>query len=228
MISIAAQNKPSEVEFVVLESPSTGTYLSLAAVASKIPHQTQLLKPADFAAAFRGVVEEIGRREAGQSGPRIFLLIQNLPAFKSLRPEDEFSISLDDDSKPNSAADFQRIYTDGPVHGIHVIAHVDGFNNANRFLGRRGLKEFSARVLFQMSESDSASFADDPRAGTLGLSRALLYDEHEGTYETFRPYARPNAGWLAEAEEKLRRRYNSGTGLPTSETDVANTRIKPG
>ena len=79
-----------------------------------------------------------------------------------------------------------------------------------------------------MSASDSASFADDPRAGNLGLSRALLYDEHEGTYETFRLYARPNAGWLAEAEEKLRHRYNGGSGLPAGERDVANTRIKTG
>ena len=154
-------------------------------------------------------------------------MIQNLPAFKALRPDDEFSISFAE-GKSNPAADFQRVYTDGPVHGIHVIAHVDGFNNANRFLGRKGLKEFSARVLFQMSASDSASFADDPRAGNLGLSRALLYDEHEGTYETFRLYARPNAGWLAEAEEKLRHRYNGGSGLPAGERDVANTRIKTG
>jgi hypothetical protein len=138
--------------------------------------------------------EEIERRETTPNSRKIFLIIQNLPAFKALRPEDEFSISFDG-GKSSPAADFTRIYTEGPVHEIHVIAHVDGFNNANRFLGRKGLKEFSARVLFQMSASDSASLADDARASNLGLNRALLYDEHEGTYETFRPYARPDNHW---------------------------------
>ena len=103
---------------------------------------------------------------------------------------------------------------------------MDGFNNANRFLGRKGLKEFSPRVLFQMSASDSASLADDPRAGNLGLSRALLYDEHEGTYETFRPYARPQAGWLVEMEEKFQKTYHSSASA--SHIDVAHTRIQPG
>ena len=76
-----------------------------------------------------------------------------------------------------------------------------------------------------MSASDSASFADDSRASNLGLNRALLYDEHEGTYETFRPYARPTAAWLSEAEGKLNRKFNAG---PTeTHTDVAHTRIGP-
>jgi S-DNA-T family DNA segregation ATPase FtsK/SpoIIIE len=227
VLSLAAQNEPRNVRFVLVETQSGGNYVSLAAVAARIPHTSEIVKAGDLPDVVHRLVEEIDRREAGETGPKIYVVIQNLPAFKALRPDDEFSISFEE-GKSNPAADFQRVYTDGPVHGIHVIAHVDGFNNANRFLGRKGLKEFSARVLFQMSASDSASFADDPRAGNLGLSRALLYDEHEGTYETFRPYARPNAGWLTEAEEKLRRRYNGGAGLPAGERDVANTRIKPG
>ena len=226
MISLAAQNSPEHVRFVLLEPPSTGGYLSLAAVAAKLPHSTEIVKPGDIAETFRKLAEEIDRREAGQSGPRLFVVIQNLSAFKALRPEDEFSLSYEE-GKTSVAADFQRLYSDGPVHGIHVITHVDGFNNANRFLGRKGLKEFSARVLFQMSASDSASFADDARAGNLGLSRALLYDEHEGTYETFRPYARPEAGWLAEVEEKLRKLHSSDSPAATH-TDMAHTQIKPG
>jgi ABC-type multidrug transport system fused ATPase/permease subunit len=206
LISLAAQNSPRNIRFFILETQSTGSHLSLSNLAAKLPHEVTVATPGDLPAIMRSLVDEIERREAGQGGPQAFLIIQNLPAFKSLRPEDEFSISFDE-GKTSPAADFQRIYTDGPIHGIHVIAHVDGFNNANRFLGRKGLKEFSPRVLFQMSASDSASLADDPRAGTLGLARALLYDEHEGTYETFRPYARPASDWLNELEEKLRRTH---------------------
>jgi DNA segregation ATPase FtsK/SpoIIIE, S-DNA-T family len=223
MISLAAQNRVDTVRFILLESAAPGANLSLAGIAARLPHQIQQVKGSDIPETFRSLAEEIDRRESGATGPRIFVVIHNLSAFKALRPEDEFSLSLDE-GKTSASADFQRIYTEGPVHGIHVLAHVDGFNNANRFLGRKGLKEFSSRVLFQMSASDSASFADDPRAGNLGLNRALLYDEQEGTYETFRPYARPSVGWLAEVEEKLR--AANGAGQPLT-TDIAQPRIGP-
>ena len=221
MISLAAQNSLDAIRFVLLETASPGSTFSLSGLAERLPHETQMVKGNEIAETFRALAEEIDRREGGAGGPAIFVIIHNLSAFKALRPEDEFSISLDD-NKGNPSADFQRVYSEGPVHGIHVIAHVDGFNNANRFLGRKGLKEFSSRVLFQMSASDSASFADDPRAGNLGLNRALLYDEQEGTYETFRPYARPSAGWLAEVEDKLRAANGAGQSLPM---DIAHSKI---
>jgi DNA segregation ATPase FtsK/SpoIIIE, S-DNA-T family len=221
ILSLAAQNRMDAARFVLLETPAAGSSLSLAGIAARLPHETRVVKGSEIAEVFRSLAEEIDRRESGTAGPRIYLLVHNLSAFKALRPEDEFSVSFEE-GKASPAADFQKVYTEGPVHGIHVIAQVDGFNNANRFLGRKGLKEFSARVLFQMSASDSASLADDPRAGNLGLNRALLYDEQEGTYETFRPYARPSAGWLAEVEEKLRAANGAGQPLPT---DVAHPRI---
>ncbi|HEX7860097.1 MAG TPA: FtsK/SpoIIIE domain-containing protein [Verrucomicrobiae bacterium] len=222
LVSLAAQNSPDQAAFLVMETPPAIGHLSIADVAARLPHEARIIKPGDVAEALRTLAEEIERRERKPNPRKIFLLIQNLPAFKALRPEDEFSISFDE-GKSSPAADFTRIYTEGPVHGIHVIAHVDGFNNANRFLGRKGLKEFSARVLFQMSASDSASFADDPRASNLGLNRALFYDEHEGTYETFRPYSRPTAAWLSEAEEKLLRKFKASTA-PTH-TDVAHAKV---
>jgi hypothetical protein len=60
------------------------------------------------------------------------------------------------------------------------------------------------RVVFQMSANDSASLIDSPKAGGLGLHRALLYNEQQGTLETFRPYATPDAEWIRQAGEKLR------------------------
>jgi hypothetical protein len=53
------------------------------------------------------------------------------------------------------------------------------------------------RVVFQMSASDSASLIDTPDAATLGLHRALYYNEREGSLETFRPYAQPGDDWIA-------------------------------
>ena len=60
-------------------------------------------------------------------------------------------------------------------------------------------------MLFQMSATDSSMLIDSPEAGKLGLHRALLYSEEQGTIEKFRPYAMPDEGWVREISERLRR-----------------------
>jgi len=73
----------------------------------------------------------------------------------------------------------------------------------NRFLGRKTLSEFEMRVVFQMSASDSASLIDSPNAATLGLNRALFYNDREGSLETFRPYAQPDGNWIERLPRRL-------------------------
>ena len=90
-----------------------------------------------------------------------------------------------------------------PPQGIHLFVTVDTFNNVNRFFGRKALSEFEMRVLFQMSANDSAALADTPQASTLGMHRALLYNDQQGTLETFRPYALPDRGWIDEVGKSL-------------------------
>jgi hypothetical protein len=75
----------------------------------------------------------------------------------------------------------------------------------SRFLGRKLISEFEMRVLFQMSASDSASLIDAPDASTLGLHRALYYNDREGYTETFRPYALPGNDWIEEVARHLAR-----------------------
>jgi len=89
------------------------------------------------------------------------------------------------------------LITEGSARGIHLIVTADTYNNVTRFLGRKALTEFEMRVVFQMSASDSASLIDAPDAATLGLHRALYYNEREGSLETFRPYAPPGDDWIA-------------------------------
>ena len=89
--------------------------------------------------------------------------------------------------------------------GFHVIAACDTYNNVSRFLSRKALSEFEMRVLFQMSVNDSASLIDNPKAGLLGLHRALFYNAQEGYLETFRPYALPPRDWVAETAANLSR-----------------------
>ena len=62
---------------------------------------------------------------------------------------------------------------------------------------------FAMRLVFQMSANDSASRIDSPQASLLGLHRAILFNGQQGWMETFRPYALPDDGWLAEAGRRI-------------------------
>ncbi|MEQ1853131.1 MAG: hypothetical protein ABMA01_16255, partial [Chthoniobacteraceae bacterium] len=77
------------------------------------------------------------------------------------------------------------------------------FNNVNRSMSRKAQSEFEMRVVFQMSANDSASLIDSPKASNLGMHRAIFYNEQSGLLETFRPYATPDAGWIAQAASQL-------------------------
>ena len=76
--------------------------------------------------------------------------------------------------------------------------HTQSLGTLNNIRRRKALSELGMRVLFQMSANDSASLIDSPKAGSLGLNRALFYSEHESRMETFRPFALPGAEWVTE------------------------------
>ena len=144
--------------------------------------------------------------EAAANDPPVYLLIHGLQRFKKLKYEDDFDFSFDSDAEgPGPGAQLNEIVTEGTSYGLHVVATVDTYNNVNRFLSRKSLSEFEMRVIFQMSQNDSAALVDSPAASNLGLHRALFYNEHEGYLETFRPYALPGNEWVEEAGQALRR-----------------------
>jgi hypothetical protein len=146
---------------------------------------------------------ELERRKDGADGAvETFVLVHGLQKFRKLRAADEFDFSASE-SGPSVGAHFTEIIAEGSVLGMHVLASVDGFNSVGRFVNRRALAEFEMRVVFQMSANDSASLIDSPRAGSLGLHRAILYSDHSGAVEVFRPYARPDAGWLEDVAGAL-------------------------
>jgi hypothetical protein len=137
------------------------------------------------------------RSDEGRAGdPPIFLLIHGLQKFRKLRYEEDFSFGGDDSPKPGNQ--LNEIINEGPPLGIHLITSLDTLNNIQRCLSRKALSELGMRVLFQMSANDSASLIDSPKAGSLGLNRALFYSEHESRMETFRPFALPGAEWVGQ------------------------------
>jgi hypothetical protein len=133
---------------------------------------------------------------AGENAPETYLLIHDLQKFSKLRYEEDFGFSSDPAIAANPAMLLNTLICEGSSHGLHVIASCDTYNNLVRFLSRKAVGEFEMRVLFQMSANDSASLIDNPRAGALGLHRAIFFNQHEGYLEIFRPYSLPPVQWI--------------------------------
>ncbi|HEY1787451.1 MAG TPA: FtsK/SpoIIIE domain-containing protein [Verrucomicrobiae bacterium] len=201
LMSLAAQYPREAARFIVLDNTPPGfpqrEFLQRAVDA--LPHEIVLAGNAELPEIMAGLAEESKKRgeNASAEAPEIFVLIQGIQNFKKLRQEDEFSFSSSD-SGSTPAATLINLVTEGPARGIHIITTCDTYNNVGRYLGRKALSEFEMRVVFQMSATDSASLIDAPNASTLGLHRALFYNEREGALETFRPYAQPDNGWIEE------------------------------
>ena len=205
-VALAAQFPRDGARFVVLDSTPPGFPQRelLDRLVQSVPHKTVQASNSNLAEVMMTLAEEMKQRAVNESaGPEIFVLIQGLQNFKKLRQEDEFSFSSSSGDAPNPAATLQNLITEGPARGIHLIITCDTYNNLNRSLGRKALSEFEMRVVFQMSASDSASLIDSPLAATLGLHRALLYNDREGSLETFRPYAQPGGDWLEEVSSRF-------------------------
>jgi hypothetical protein len=201
LMSLAAQYPRGAARFFVFDSTQPGfpqrEFLQHAVDA--LPHEVAMVGNAELPEIMSGLAEELKKRGEGaiSDAPEIFVFIQSIQNFKKLRQEDEFSFSSSE-SGATPAATLINLITEGPGRGIHVIITCDTYNNVGRYLGRKALSEFEMRVMFQMSATDSASLIDAPNASTLGLHRALFYNEREGVLETFRPYAQPDNGWIEE------------------------------
>ncbi len=207
LMALSTQYPRGAVRFVLLDSttPESPEREFLDRIVQAVPHELVRVKGGEVGEAMNALAEELKRRggdEQANTGPETFVLIQDLQNYKKLRQEDEFSFSSTDTASPASI--LLNLISDGPAHGIHIIATCDSFNNVNRFLGRKNLSEFEMRVLFQMSASDSASLIDSPDAATLGMHRALYYNDREGYTEMFRPYARPGNEWIERVTKQLK------------------------
>lgn len=211
LVSLAAQFPNDGARFIVCDGTAPGSSESafLEAVTAAIPHGVELVKNHDVPRVMNELAEEQSRRasdeELATSAPPVFLFVHNVQKFKKLKHEDDFDFSFDsdDDAGSNPGAQMNELVTEGTSLGLHVIASVDTYNNVNRFFSRKSLSEFEMRVIFQMSQNDSAALVDSPAASNLGLHRALFYNEHEGYLETFRPYALPGSDWIEEVKGQL-------------------------
>ncbi|MEO6788889.1 MAG: FtsK/SpoIIIE domain-containing protein, partial [Chthoniobacteraceae bacterium] len=208
LVALAAQYPAGTARFVVIHgsAPGTSDAEQFERLAKTIPHGLTLATALEIPDVVRALSTEMKARASGETplagAPSAFVFVHGLHKFKKLRHEDDFNFGGGEGEASPGAA-FNDIITEGSALGIHIIATVDSFNNVNRSMNRKALTEFEMRIVFQMSANDSASLIDSPKASTLGLHRALLYNEQAGTLETFRPYAAPDSGWFERAAAQL-------------------------
>jgi S-DNA-T family DNA segregation ATPase FtsK/SpoIIIE len=211
LVSLAAQFPRPGAKFILFDSSAPGTPPRefLERIVKIIPQGVTVAK-GDLGEIVNSVAVEMKRRgedEHSGEAPPIFMFFHGIQKYNKLRNEEDFSFSTDDAEKaPNPGAQLNQIICEGARLGIHVLATCDTYNNVNRFFSRKAFSEFETRVLFQMSAGDSASLIDNPKAGNLGMHRAVLYNEQEGYLEVFRPYALPDGAWLDETAAKLSQR----------------------
>jgi S-DNA-T family DNA segregation ATPase FtsK/SpoIIIE len=210
LISLSAQYPAGGVEFVILDSSPPGSPQRdyLERILKIIPHKVTVATGGNFGEIMNNLAAEMKRRstdEQAADAPAVYLFIHGLHKFSKLRQEEDFSFSGGDEAAASPSAQLNGLISEGGSLGFHVITTVDTYNNVNRFLGRKAFSEFEMRILFQMSANDSASLIDSPKAGSLGLHRAIFNNLQEGYLELFRPYALPGSDWIEAAGQNLSR-----------------------
>ncbi len=195
--ALAAQYPAGTAQFYLLHSapPDTPDAIAIAHLSTAMPHGFTEARPPQLPETLAALHAEFRNRSqtGADTAPPIYLFIHGLHRFKKLRKEDDFSFSSEEGTDP--ATQFMDLITEGSAHGIHIIASTDTLNNLQRALPRKALSEFEMRIIFQMSPNDSSALIDSPRASTLGLHRAIFFNEQTGTDETFRPYSPPTSLW---------------------------------
>ncbi len=212
LLALAAQYSTGAAQFVFFHQYPPGSVEAdfLAAIRDAAGHDVVFAGASELPGVMANLATELHTR--GEDGalvheaPAVFVFIHGLQRFKKLRSEDSFDFSFGEPgAEASPAAHFGELINEGSSHGLHLLVAVDTFNNVNRSLSRKALGEFEMRVIFQMSANDSASLIDSPKASGLGLHRALFYNEHDGTLETFRPYGMPDAAWIGQAAPAAKR-----------------------
>jgi len=153
----------------------------------------------DLPAAIGEFAMEVDRRTKGEVTDRQprFLFVHGLQRLRELRKADEdFGYGRRGEKTVSPGEQFLAILRDGPSVGIHTILWCDSVTNLTRAVDRQSLREFTLRVLFQMSANDSSQMMDTPTASRLGRNRALFLEEGLERPEKFRPYGLPGYEWL--------------------------------
>ena len=189
----SVQQEVCGAKFIVLDgslpdSTANKTWHTIAGLGNQ--DSFDIVAPRESAAALQSVVEEMRSRSDDLAQP-VFVIVYDISRFRDLKkPEDDYGGygGSDKEQTVNPSALWSEIVKDGPAAGVFPIVWCDGYQTAQRWLGRELLNRFETRVLFAMNANDSSNLIDNPAASKLGPNRALLSRGDLGTIEKFRPY----------------------------------------
>jgi len=211
ILSLAAGHSPDKVRILAMNgtAPESGAGERLAALAKALPHKLEIVEYRRVPQVFEELAAILKKRQEGSEDDsrRIFLLVLGLQRFRMLRQDDEFSFSSEEETAGSPSKCFVELLAEGSTEGMHSIVWCDTLGNLTRAVNRKMLRDFEARVLFQMSAGDSAELIDSPAANRLGLYNALLFTAQDGALEKFRPYAAPGKDLIEEFGRSLRQRF---------------------
>lgn len=222
ILALAGQGT-EPAKFVILDGslPDSQAAKTWRSLASLIP-SLKVVNPRESAAALQQVVDEMQARDDDLGAPT-FVIAFDLSRFRDLRKaDDDFGGfgGFDKEKTVSPSALFSQILKDGPAAATFTFAWCDGYQTAQRWLGRELLGRFEIRVLFAMNANDSSNLIDSPAAGRLGPNRALLYRGDLGTLDKFRPYKSPSPGWIDELQQ------TGAISVETDQTEVMPTEVE--
>jgi hypothetical protein len=208
LVSLAAQYPKCNVKFFFL-APNfeVEPIKQLYQVVKTIPHEVTTASHREVGQILQTLSTELAARKAlppdAPPQPPIFFVIHGLHRLRDLRRnEEDFGMS-GSAAGANPSQQLAELVKEGAPLGIHLLVWVDSATGASRCFDRQALREFTLRVLFQMSANDSSNLIDSPVAGKLGAHRALFYSEELGTLEKLRPYGVPDEETVAYLQEKF-------------------------
>ncbi len=94
-------------------------------------------------------------------------------------------------------AHLEQIVSEGPAVGVHTLLWGTSLETLDRQLTRETWRGFALRVVGPLDGATSQAVIDSPAAASLRPHQTLLYDEFEARLVRSRPYAIPDASWLA-------------------------------
>jgi DNA segregation ATPase FtsK/SpoIIIE, S-DNA-T family len=212
-VGLAARHAVGDLQLIALDGDDRdGPFATLAEqLAQHLPHGYPRPAPRDIGTQLAELVALIERRQSGADQVRspVVLTVFGLQRLRQLRPDEDGGFGAERGSGPDPAESFGRILSDGPECGVHAIVWCDSLAAVQRNLGRRRLRDFEARILFQMSATDSTELIDDDGASRLGLHSALFANQGEGQRLKFRPCSLPGAEVVADLGAAIRVRIGA-------------------
>ncbi len=213
LVSFASQCAPRDAVFHMIycgaaDAPYADLFTGFSAC---VPHSLNMTRRQRSTEVIATVFDEVKGRldhESISEAKDVFLLIFGIQRLRDLGEEDDFSYgTLGEQTRVAQPSEqFHSILVNGPSVGVYTLVWCDTYKNLTRTLGRRTIREFEMRVVFQTSAEDSSNLIDSPLASKLGPYRAFYCSESDGQLEKFRPYGLSPREWFAWAGQQLSRR----------------------